>query len=136
MTDDLITPDNVSKELLLSLFDAAFMEASLDDDGDVVVRDECMCIVVPSKEKKKIRLLTIFRFSPSTTEVQQLAAVNEINKGYVIVKATVGKGGRLFLEYDLALDGGVTRKAVVLLVKRFCSIPRAAIGEYAKDLVE
>lgn len=136
VTDDLITPDNVSNELLLSLFDAAFMETRVDDDGDIQVLDQCGCWVVPSKEKKRIRLFTFFRFSPSATELQQLTCANEINKSYVIVKTAVGKGGRLTFEHDLSLEGGVTRKAVVLLVKRFCSIPHPAIEDLGKEIIE
>lgn len=35
MSNDLITPENLSKELLYSIFDAAFMEASWDSEGDL-----------------------------------------------------------------------------------------------------
>ena len=39
MSNDLVTPDNLSKEVLRDLYDAAIMSTSFDDDGDLKVSD-------------------------------------------------------------------------------------------------
>jgi hypothetical protein len=135
MSDDVITIDNVSKELLKSVLDAALMETSLDSDGDIIVKEQCRCYVLLDKDKRRIMLLTQFGFKPSASEGDKLVCANKINRDYIIVRAVVGEKSMRFT-YDLSLDGGITRKALALLVKRFCSIPYAALSDYGKDLVE
>ncbi len=138
MSDELITPENVSKESLKSLFDAAFMEAGYDKDGDLFVQDRCKCFIFCDEEDQKkrvIRLRTYFRFEAGASDAQRLKCVNEINANYLIVCA-VANDRVLMFKHDIPLDGGITKKAFVLLVKRFCSIPHDAVSDYGSDIVE
>gem|GEM_PF-724770 len=136
MTDDLITTENLSKELLKSVFDAAFMDASYDKDGDLLIQEKCRCFLFPDQEKRRIRLHTQFGFKPSSSELQRLECANLINKDYILVRAAVGRNNTLLFTYDVSLDGGVSKKALVLLVKRFCSIPHTAVSDYGADIIE
>jgi hypothetical protein len=137
MAEELITPENLSKEMLKSILDASFMETSLDDDGDIIVKEGLRCWVLPEQERKdRVQLLTFFRFKQEISELQRLQAVNRINTEYVIIKAAHGKNNALRFTYDISVAGGITKKAFVLVLKRFCGIPRAAINELAGDLVE
>lgn len=136
MSDELITPDNVSKELLKSVFDAAFMETTYDRDGDLVVKEQVRCVVLVNERKDRISLLTIFGFRPEVEQTERLECVNRMNSELIVVKAIAGNNDTLRFEYDILVSGGITKKGVVLAIKRFCSIPRAAIGKFAEDLVE
>ena len=79
MTPDLITPENLTNELLKSILDAAYMETSYDSDGDVKVREDVTCfLVVEAKRKNKIRLLTNFGFKPEASELSRLQAVKSM----------------------------------------------------------
>ena len=115
--DELITADNVSKELLQSIFDAAFMETSIDGDGDLVVKNDFWTFVLPYKEARYINILTFFDFKPEATMSQRLDCANNINKDFVIARAAVMSNGKLFLSYDFSLDGGLSKKYFVLTVK-------------------
>ena len=56
MSNDLITPDNLSKELLQSIYDDAYMNVSFDNDGDLKVSDGGInCLVLPSDRSDRIR---------------------------------------------------------------------------------
>jgi len=136
MSDELITVDNVSKDLLKSLFDAAFMEVTFDKDGDLLVTDRVKCFVLISKDLRRIQLMTLFGFKPEATNLQRYECVNKINKDYVMVRAVVGANDTLFFTYDLLLDGGISKRAFVLQVKRFCSIPHTAVSDYGADIVK
>lgn len=134
MAQDLITPDNCSKELLKSIFDDALMETSFDNDGDLRVQDDIRCFVLPNNDR--IRLLALFGFKPQVSQQKRLEFVNQVNSEYVIIRATVGaKNDTLLFDYDISVKGGITKKALVLATKRFLSIPRAAIQDLGKDLV-
>ncbi len=135
MSDDIITAENVSKALIKSVFESAFMDVSLDGDGDVLVKDRCMVLALPEAEKKRIRLLTIYRFVPTASDVQMLTLANTINTTWLFVRATV-VNKRLFIDYDLSLEAGISKKSLVLMLKRFASIGAAAVVENGKDLIQ
>ncbi len=136
MTDELITPENLSKELLSSVLNAAFMDLSYDDEGDIRVQEDISCWVLPGVESKdRIKFLALFRFEPDASEVARLECINKINQEYFLVKAVVGDNDNLSFEYDMFVAGGITKKAFVLALKRFCSIPRSAIADHGTGII-
>lgn len=137
MTEELITPENLTKERLKAVLDAAFMETSYDNDGDLRVHDRIKCLVLPNLERKdRIQLVALFGFKPQSTELERLQAVNRINTEYIIVRAVARGNDILCFTWDLPVAGGLTPRAFVLAVKRFCAIPQPAIAECADEVVE
>lgn len=135
--EEIITPENVSKEYLKSLLDAAFMETSYDNEGDILVKDRVRCFVLPNLERKdRIQLLTLFGFEPNASELEKLRAVNRINNEYIIVRASLTKNNLMAFTWDLPITGGLPAKTFVQAVKRFCSIPQEAIADCANDVVQ
>lgn len=136
MSAEFVTAENLSKELLKAIFDAAYMTTSLDKDGDIVIREQCNCIVIPDKEKRRIWLLVQYAFKPNASDAQKMQCVNNINTDYIMVRA-ISINNILRFSYDVILDGdGITPKSLVMLIKRFCSIPLAAVQDYGRDIVE
>jgi hypothetical protein len=136
MPDDLITSDNLSPELLKAVFDAAFMEAKLTDDGTILVADAINVRVIVNKERKdRIRLISVFAFKNDSSQLARLQCANQINAEYIMVCASAEKN-LLFFRYDLMVTGGVTKKALVMAVKRFAGIPQGAVADHGKDIVE
>ncbi len=136
MPEELLTPENVSEETLKAVFDAAFMETTYDQESGLRVKDDVMCFVMLNDKKDRVTLLTMFGFHPGVSRLQRLECVNQINNEYIMVRAIVGKNDILRFEYDLPLAGGISKKAFILAVKRFCAIPRNAVADCGKDLVE
>jgi len=136
MSDELITQDNLSKEFLKGILDAAFMNTSFDSDGDLMVREDINCWVLPSKEYGRITLLSLWGFKSGVSQIQRLECVNQINKEYIVVKAIVGNNNSFRFEYDILIAGGITKKTFILALKRFCSIPRAAVTKYGVNLID
>ncbi len=136
MTNDLITPDSLSKELLHSIFDAAYMEPSWDDDGDLRVKDDIHCFVIPSEKKDRIRLMSIFGFKENSSQSQRLECVNNINLEYTIVRASSGDNNILRFDFYINVQGGITRKNIVMAVKNFLSIPLTAVADHGTDIVQ
>jgi hypothetical protein len=134
MSDDLITAESVTKELLCELFDAAYMDVKVDDDGAIIVQERCSVYVFPDSAKKRIRLLTQFGFVPTATPLQKLEAANKINVEYLFIRASVIKDSLRF-DYDISLDHGISKKGLVLILKRFAQIPHAAVQDHALDIV-
>jgi hypothetical protein len=136
MPDDLITSDNLSPELLKAVFDAAFMEAKLDDDGEIIVQDAVKVRLKVNQERKdRIRFVSLFGFKSDSSQLARLQCANQINAEYIMVCASAEED-LLFFRYDLMVAGGVTKKALVMAVKRFATIPQGAVAEHGKDIVE
>jgi hypothetical protein len=134
--NDLITPENLSKELLYGIFDSALMDVSYDTDGDVLVKEGVKCCVLVNKER--IKLLAIFGTKQASRN-ELLRCVNSINEKYIVVKAYIPSDpdrNVLYFEFDILVKGGITPKNLVFSVKRFCAIPIEALTEFAEGLVE
>lgn len=133
--EERITAENVTRELLASRFQDAGLSVEFDGDGDVVVTHGCRVYVLPDPERRRIRMMAVFRFLDSAPEAAKLEAVNRINSDYILVRASV-HGEALNFDYDLSLEGGVAPRALVLLVQRFSSIPHVAVQDCAGSLVD
>lgn len=138
MAEELLTPESASMESIKSIFDAAFMQTSLDKDGDVVIQDQVKCYIFLNKAKDMVELTTQFSFTPGSSLEDRLRAVNRINTEYIIVRAAVAgaENQALRFQWHIPLSGGITKKTLVLAVKRFCSIPRPAITDCANEIVQ
>ena len=134
MTEELITPENLSTPMLKALFDSAFMETHLDQEGNLKVKDRVNLHIRPREDR--IRIYAIFGFKPTAPLERRLEFVNRVNQEFIIARATAVDGDILAFDYDIPVAGGITKKAVILLVKRFMNIPHAAVLEYGMDIVE
>lgn len=134
MQNDLLTPETVSKEALKTALDAAFIDASFDNDGDLWAKDDIRCYIFLNERKDRIRLYSMFGIKEGSNRLDSLQLANEINSQYRVVRAYVDfEKSSLRFDFEILLSGGVTLKNFVLSLKRFCSIPRAAITDLDKN---
>ena len=137
MTEELITPENLSTELLKTIFESAYMNVEIDEDGDLKIKEECTVYVRPNKKyKDRISLLCMYGFKDSSMDTERLECVNLINRKFIITRAYATDKGNLCFEYDFLLEGGITRKTLVLGIKRFASIPRVAVKKFSDGIIE
>lgn len=134
--EEMITPANLSKELLKSALDAAMFETEYDEDGDLVVNEEENCFVLPGKNKDRIRLTTGYDLRQDVPRSARLEAANTINTKVPLVRASVGADDVLHINYCIPLNDGITKRFFALTVKRFCASLRAAVQKHAIDLLQ
>ncbi len=137
MFDDLVTPEILNRDFLHALYDGAYMECVQDSDGDSVITDSGLkCIATLPRSQDSIHLAVLFPLKESVSLQEKLECVNRINDRYIITRAAVTKDSDLLLcDYYIFLNGGVSRKAIVLGTKKFMEVTRQAVEEYAKDIV-
>jgi hypothetical protein len=132
---ELVYPENVTKEALRDLFVAAYMDASLDEDGDVLIKESYRSYLVPSNDAAWIRLYSPFKGNETATLEDKLAYCNKINNDMIIVRTYVTeKGGFVFEEY-LPVEGGITKRAIVLATRRFHRMLESAIRADDKNVL-
>lgn len=136
MTEQLITSDNLSNEYLASIFNDAFMEVSYGEDGSISIRENGVRVwVEPLKSKRFVKLMVLYKIKADSSELSCLQSVNSINESYIIKTASI-EDGFLKFEYMIPIVGGITKKAFVLALKLFSSIPMSAVEDLASDIVE
>lgn len=133
--DELITPENVSAQLIKSVFDGAYMEATIDGDGDVLIRDAVKVFIRVGEKKDRLRMFCLFGFKSNASNDAQLRCANLINSEYIVVTASA-QGGKLFFRYDVLLGGGIPKRYLVQALKRFASIPQEAAADHGRDILE
>jgi len=113
------------------------METSWDDDGDLRVKDQIHCFVLPTDSKDRIQFMSIFGFSSSSSLQQRLECANKINREYIMVTAVVTGQDMLQFQFkhEMYVEGGITKKNLVLATKRFLGVPLAAVQDNGSDIV-
>jgi len=137
MSSDLINPENVTSEMLKSIFEDACMETEIDADGDVRVREGSLsCFILPGNNNDFLRLQCSFRREDSASMNDLIIFANNVNSQYIIVRASVSDNGVVRFDHYISIRGGLTRKALVYATKRFLNIPLQAIKEHGNHLIQ
>jgi len=136
MSDNLVTSENLSIELLKSIFDDASMETLVGSDGSLYVKDELLCVIRPPEGQEGIRLITTFIYKKGLTRMQRLECANNINFGCVMVNSCPVDDDTLGMDYYLCVKGGVSKNNIVWVTKRFLSACLLAVAKYGGDLIE
>ena len=132
---ELVYPETLTKDSLRDLFLAAYMDASFDDDGDVMVKENYRTYLIPASDAAWIRLYSPFKSNEAATQEDKLAYANKVNSDLIITRAYVtDKGGFIFEEY-LPVEGGITKRAIVLAVRRFHRMLDAAVRADEKNVL-
>jgi hypothetical protein len=135
MSDELLLPEEANSATLKQLFDNAYMENSVDSDGDVRIKDRYSCFLRPDPDGRLIALCAIFGANAGAQLGAKLEFVNRVNDQVKLIRASVMSDGRYFFDYYLPVDGGITKKAVVLATRRFLSTIEAAMQQDTANVV-
>lgn len=110
---EMIPPEQVTNSRIKSIFDGAFLDTAITDDGDVRVTEGGIKILVSvDTGKQLVRYLMLFGYRKGAREKDQLELVNELNKNIVFMRAwTFGDG--IAFDYMLPYDGGLPPKQVI-----------------------
>jgi hypothetical protein len=135
--DELVTPENVSVESLRVLFDAAMYDVAADGEQELRVRSGYTLWVNLSQSKRNIRFTGVFSFRDTTEVPARLALANDINDNLIMLRAAVSgdKRTRLWLDQYVWLDGGVSRKNIVLSFRQFEALIDAALKRDTTGLI-
>ena len=135
MSEDILKPEDVNSAVLKEMFDDAYMETSIDTDGDVKIKEKYSCYLRPDPDGRLIAVYAIFGSQENATEQDKLDYVNRVNDKVKLIRASVMGDGRYFFDYYVPVDGGITRKGIVLAVRRFLSTIEAAMSEDSGNVV-
>ena len=134
MATELVTPDNVSAEMLRDLYEAAYMDVTLDEEhGMIRIREELAARAHLSESKERIQLLAVYGLKEEAQRIDRLELVNRINENYVLIRAGIDDDGDLWFDYCILLKGGLTKKAIVQATRAFLMLVPKAVNECDED---
>ncbi len=134
MAIELVTPDNVSVEMLRDLYEAAYMDVTLDEEHGVLrLREELAARAHLSESKERIQLLAVYGVKEEAQRIERLELVNRINENYVLIRAGIDDDGDLWFDYCILVKGGLTKKAIVQATRAFLMLVPKAVNECDED---
>ena len=134
MATELVTPDNVSAEMLRDLYEAAYMDVTLDEEhGLIRIREELAARAHLSESKERIQLLAVYGLKEEAQRIDRLELVNRINENYVLIRAGIDDDGDLWFDYCILVKGGLTKKAIVQATRAFLMLVPKAVNECDED---
>ncbi|MGA3058548.1 MAG: YbjN domain-containing protein [Candidatus Limnocylindrales bacterium] len=135
MSDEFIYPEGVNSDTLKKLFEEAYMEVSVDTDGDLIVKDNYRCYLRPDPDGRLISVYAIFGANSSAKQADKLAYVNHVNDQVKLIRASVSANGKFFFDYYLSVEGGISKRSIVMSVRRFFSCLGSALREDTANVV-
>jgi hypothetical protein len=135
VSDEFIYPEGINVESLKVLFEEAYMEASVDTDGDLIVKDNYRCYLRPDPDGRLISIYAIFGCNPAAMEQDKLAYINKVNDQVKMIRASVSANGKFFYDYYLSVEGGISKRSIVMAVRRFFSCLGSALREDTGNVV-
>lgn len=135
MSDEILGPGDINSATLKAIFDDAYLETSVDADGDVQVRDHYSCWLRPDPDGRLILVYAVFGAREEVGQAAKLDFVNHVNGNIKLIRAWVMGDGRFWFDYYIPVDGGITRKGVVMAVRRFLSCVEVALEEDSGQVV-
>ena len=135
MSDEFLSGEGMTAESLKVIFDEAYMETSIDSDGDLVIKDGYRCFLKPDPDGRLLAACSIFGAADGASPQAKLEFVNRVNDQVKVIRASVMKDGRYFFDYYVPVEGGITKKAVVLAVRRFLSCLSSAMAQDTDNVV-
>jgi len=134
MTQKLVTPKNLSMELLKSIFDEASIE-TVDAKNGLIVKKYFDILLAIEEGSDLVWLKMLVKLKPETSELFRLQTVNMINNNFDCIKAAEVIDDGLVFSWEISIDGGITKKALLKAVMRFYKSIFEVI-ESVKDVID
>ncbi len=134
MPNELVTPENATTDLLMEIFERAFMEVVLDEDGrGIRVNEDVRARVFLNEASDRLQIGALYGIKDDAQRIDRLELANRINDRYAVIRAAIDDDGDLLFDYCILLRGGVTKKAVVQTTRTFMTLVTRAVNECDED---
>jgi hypothetical protein len=132
MNDDIVSKENLSKEMLKEIFVSAYFDVSQDDSGDLTIKERYTTHIQVDKSNRYICFFSNILRNEKSGLQERHAYTNAVNCDLIAVRAIELE--KIFsYDYYLWIEGGVTKKNIILAFKNFSHLVESAV---AKDKYE
>ena len=132
-TEVVLDAAAIDTNLVAQIFHDAYMEASIESD-EVRIEDAYRTFISFDGKHRFLRFWIVIRCREGVTPEQQMRYADYGNNTYMMVRLSVLQDA-ISYDYYLDIEGGVTKRNIVLSFKRFMSCAQAAMGDKANDVL-
>lgn len=128
----LIPEKDLSLARLQDVFESAFVENDVDDDGDLLIRTEngTKIFVSLDERNKLVRFTSFYGLRADAPDEEKQALANALNDNIVFVRFSSGGNSALICDYYLPYNGAVAPLHIVTATRLFNRIVASSLGEY------
>lgn len=137
--NEILAEHEVTTQRIQQLFESAFLPIDVDEDGDLVVRDEGInTFVMLDEDKKLISFFTMWRFREGVSEADRTAFCNELNDDLILVRFSTRAipRPRLICDYQFLYEGGILPHQVIYAYRTFHRVCAGAMRRDKDDLID
>ncbi|MBN1826217.1 MAG: YbjN domain-containing protein [Candidatus Eisenbacteria bacterium] len=123
-----LSEEEVTLDKIKTFFDAAFLKAEFDSDGDLKIDDEGLISYIKiDAEKKLITYFSPWAMKASIPDLKKLEFINDLNDGLVLARFCMPRSTTLWCDYQLLYDGGITPYTIISNYRLFAKVVKGAI---------
>lgn len=130
----LIAKEELNNQKVLEVYQSAFMEAEMDDDGELkVVVDGFKLYANVMPDRPFFVLRTMFTVKPEAQRSQILELCNRLNDHMIMIRACLPESAThpmLYIDHFTMTEGGITAEEIVAATRRFMSVVADGVTEY------
>lgn len=125
MTEEIVSSENLSLQLLKDLFTSAYLKVDSIDANFIRVTEEDLWVRVNVDEQGKrfIHFTVAFPLDKQKTHAQRLEFINRVNATLIFIRAELfsPKDSDEFaaFDYHLWVEGGVTKHNIISTLREF-----------------
>jgi hypothetical protein len=131
--------NQLSVEVLKSIFDAAFIETEMDEGGELFVKDDLCVWVEGNPDQDCFSYTSVFGIENDHKRVKLLDACNGFNTRFYGLKAFITENNdTLVFNYTVLMKGGgtIAGKEIVRLLRFFQEAVSAALNDEIFEFLE
>ena len=138
--DEIIAEADVAAKLK-GVFQTPFLDVSIDDDGDLYVKDGLgyPIWVTLDEEKSFVKFVTFATFDDIEKSTDVLQVVNDLNHRLVVVRFSLNPDQEKVVvdaDYFVSYKGGLSTANLVNSAKRFASTSKFGFDKLVETLRE
>lgn len=137
MADIEVLPEkDITVENLLNIFKKAYISASIDDDGDLMINTErCRVFLSINEKAKLLKYVTFYKFKDDFSAKAKLKFVNTLNDNIIFARFSCPEQRQeaLLSEYYLSYEEGVVVFSIIESLRLFVKVTVGALEMYDED---
>ena len=133
MANEIMEPGSINRDSLRELFESAYVDVSVDEDGDLVVTEQFNVFVMPAEGGAFVHLLAVFAPDEQAAEEEKIRFANTWNDRWSLVRCCVDQRGRFVFDHYIWAEGGLTRKNLVQSLKAYQLILAQGLSQSETD---
>jgi hypothetical protein len=124
---EVLDPTAIDATLVVQMFRDAYTDASVQGD-EVKIQDVYRAYINFDENHRYLRFRVLIKCQDGVKPEAQSKYANSVNGEYIVIRATPIDNLVAF-DYYLVIEGGATKRNIVLSFKRFMACTQAAIGD-------